>query len=191
MTFIANLDEKRVVSLDFPVEDWSVLKNNYRDRTLICNDENCQSPMIPKTYGSTGTQYFAHKSRIDGEPTCKYHGGESPEHLYLKAYIYKTLKRLGFQPELEISISEINRQADVLVGDIVFEVQLSQQSIYDYEQRSQDYWDMDKEVYWITYDKHAKFFNHDITYPVVFLTEKPVWSTEYVPSIDIYESPKN
>lgn len=190
MTFIANLDGKRVVSLDFSVEDWYVLKNNYRDRTLICNDENCRSSMIPKTYGSTGTQYFAHKSLIKGESACKYCSGESPEHLYLKAYIYETLKRLGFQPELEMSISEINRQADVLVGDIVFEVQLSQQSTHSYEQRSQDYWDMGKEVYWIIYDKHAKFSNHDITYPVVFLTEKPVSSTEYVPSSAIYESLK-
>ena len=188
MTFIANLNGNRVVSLDYSNEDWLTLKREYRESRLICNDENCQTAMIPKTYHKTGTQFFSHKNKNEGVRPCKYSGSESPEHLYLKAYIYETLKGMGLHPELEVTISEVNRRADLIVGNNVFEIQLSQQSIEDYEIRSQDYRDAEKQVYWIVFDTHLKLLHTHVTYPVVFLNGKPDLSPDYEPYIEMYDA---
>lgn len=186
MTFIANLNGDRVVSLDYSPEEWQELKRNYQDNTLVCNDEECLSPMIPKTYHSTGTQFFSHKNK--GVLTCKYSQSESPEHLYLKKYVYETLKGIGLHPELEVTISEVNRRADVIVDNKVFEIQLSQQSIEDYEIRSQDYRDAQKQVYWIILDTRSRFLHTKATYPVVFLDGKPDLSPDYEPCIEMYDA---
>ena len=55
MTFVANYNGERIVSLNFSTDDWLLLKMNYREHALCCNDPDCRSPMIPKTYYSTGT----------------------------------------------------------------------------------------------------------------------------------------
>ena len=172
MTFIANLNGNRVVSLDFTAEEWHTLKQDYQDNQLICNDEDCQSPMILKTYHSTGTQFFSHKPSVTATH-CSYRGGESREHLYMKQRVYDIIKGLGLNPDLEVRLTDKNRRADVLVGDNVFEIQLSKQSLYEYEQRSQDYWDMGKEVYWIASDDHHKFDQAGIVYPVALLNNGP------------------
>ena len=173
MTFIANLNGSRVVSLDFTAEEWQTLKRDYEDSQLICNDEDCQSPMIPKTYNSTGTQFFSHQPSAT-YTHCSYRGGESREHLYMKQRVYEIAKGLGLEPDLEVKLTDKNRRADVLVGDNVFEIQLSKQSESEYQRRSQDYWDMEKEVYWIVDDNHDKFDQPGIAYPVALIDNPPV-----------------
>ena len=116
MTFVANYNGDRIVSLNFSTDDWLSLKADYREHALCCNNPECRSPMIPKTYHSTGTQFFAHKRNF---VSCGYGGGESLEHLYLKEIIFKTAMELGFSPDFEVFLKV--RRADVLVcDDIVF-----------------------------------------------------------------------
>ena len=187
MTFVANYNGERVVSLNFSTDDWLLLKANYREQALCCNDPECRSPMIPKTYHSTGTQYFAHKSK---NVSCLYGGGvESREHLYLKEIIFNTAKKLGFSPDFEVFLKI--RRADVLVcDDIVFEVQLSQQSLQEYMQRSQDYWDLGKKGYWVV--REAESPEHSrLPYPAVFLycwDDDLGFSDNSIPTIAMYEA---
>ena len=187
MTFVANYNGERVVSLNFSTDDWLLLKANYREYPLCCNDPDCRSPMIPKTYRSTGTQFFAHKSE---NVSCLYSAdGESREHLYLKEIIFNTAKDLGFSPDFEVFLKI--RRADVLVcNDIVFEVQLSRQPLREYMQRSQDYWDVGKKVYWVVREsespEHAR-----ISYPAVFLYsghDDLGFSDNSIPTIAMYEA---
>lgn len=187
MTFVANYNGERIVSLNYSTDNWLSLKANYSEYTLCCNDPECRSPMIPKTYGSTGTQYFAHKSK---NVSCLYGGGhESREHLYLKEIIFNTAKKLGFSPDFEVFLKI--RRADVLVcNDIVFEVQVSQQSLQQYMQRSQDYWDLGKKVYWVVREtespEHAR-----LPYPAVFLYcwgDDLDFSDNSIPTIALYEA---
>ena len=189
MAFVANYNGERVVSLNFSTDDWLSLKANYREHALFCNDPDCRSPMIPKTYSSTGTQFFAHKSR---NVSCVYSGGESREHLYLKEVIFRTARELGFLPDFEVFLKI--RRADVLVcDDIVFEVQLSLQSLQEYMQRSQDYWDLGKKVYWVV--REAESSEHArLPYPAVFLYSVPddlYFSGNSIPTIAIYEAFKS
>ena len=184
MTFIANYNGDRIVSLDYSNNEWSILKENYRNNTLVCNDGKCGSDMIPKTYGPTGTQFFSHKSR---GVACKYGRRESKEHLYLKEIIYKTAKKLGFHPEVEVYLA--NRIADVVVDDIVYEVQLSKQSEEKYRQRSKDYWNVGKEVYWIILKNPSDKYSC-LPYPAVFLPERPGIDGQSMPTVAVQESSK-
>ena len=92
----------------------------------------------------------------------------------MKQRVYEIIKGLGLEPDLEVKLTDKNRRADVLVGDNVFEIQLSKQSEAEYQQRSQDYWDMEKEVYWIVDDNHDKFDQPGIAYPVALIDNSPV-----------------
>ena len=187
MTFVANYNGERVVSLNFSTDEWLLLKANYREHALCCNDPDCRSPMIPKSYHSTGTQFFAHKSK---NVSCMYSGGgESPEHLYLKEIIFNTARSLGFLPDFEVFLKI--RRADVLVCDnIVFEVQSSRQSIADYNQRTQDYWNMGKDVYWIALEKSSSWHSQAV-YPAVFIYEDLDISNMTIPAIALYEAFKS
>ena len=190
MTFVANYNRERVVSLNFSIDDWLSLKANYSEHTLCCNDPDCRLPMIPKTYHSTGTQFFAHKSE---NVSCLYGGGgESWKHLYLKEIIFNTAKELGFSPDFEVFLKI--RRADVLVcKDIVFEVQLSQQSVAEYNQRTQDYSDMGKKVYWIVRQTQSPEHPH-VPYAAVFLyfvNDDLDFSSNTIPIIAIYEAFKS
>ena len=165
MAFVANLNGDRVTSLDYSEKDWQALKSEYTQQRLICNDEGCQSPMIPKTYHSTGTQFFTHKPRTTHR-NCSYAGGESPEHLRLKEIVYTTAKGLGYTPELEAWLPEINRRADVLIHDIVIEIQLSPQSDTRYLKRTSDYQELGKQVIWIAPERSIR---KPVAYPIAGL----------------------
>ena len=155
MALVANLNGHRVTALDYSEKDWQVLKSEYTQHRLICNDSGCQSPMIPKTYHATGTQFFTHKSRST-DRNCSYAGGESPEHLHLKEIVYTTAKQLGYAPECEVWLPEISRRADVLIHDIVIEIQLSPQSDTRYLKRTYDYQELGKHVVWIAPERSIR-----------------------------------
>ena len=165
MPFVANLNGHRITSLDYSERDWQALKAEYTHHKLLCNDRGCQSPMIPKTYGSTGTQFFVHKARVT-DRNCAYAGGESAEHLRLKELVYKTAKQLDCTPECEVWLPEINRRADVLIRDIVIEIQLSPQSDAHYLQRTRDYQQLGKQVVWIAPERSIR---KPVAYPVAGL----------------------
>ena len=156
MAFVANLNGHRVTSLDYSKREWQALKATYTQQRLVCSHAGCESLMIPKTYRSTGTQYFTHKSRTT-DRNCSYAGGgESPEHLRLKELIYRECEALGYAPKLEAWFPEINRRADVLIYDIVFEIQLSPQSEARYLKRTTDYYDIGKQVVWIVPERSIR-----------------------------------
>ena len=166
MAFVANLNGHRVTSLDFCDREWQALKATYTQQRLVCNDAGCESLMIPKTYRSTGTQYFVHKSRLT-DRNCTYAGGgESPEHLHLKELIYRECETLGCAPKCEAWFPEINRRADILIYDIVFEIQLSPQSEARYLKRTTDYYDIGKQVVWIVPERSIR---KPVIYPIVGL----------------------
>ena len=166
MAFVANLNGHRVTSLDFCDREWQALKATYTQQRLVCNDAGCESLMIPKTYRSTGTQYFVHKSRTT-DRNCTYAGGgESPEHLHLKELIYRECETLGCAPKCEAWFPEINRRADILIYDIVFEIQLSPQSEARYLKRTTDYYDIGKQVVWIVPERSIR---KPVIYPIVGL----------------------
>ena len=166
MGFVANLNGHRVTSLDFSERDWQSLKATYTQQRLVCNDECCESPMIPKTYRSTGTQYFVHKP-CTSDRNCSYAGsGESPEHLRLKELIYRECEALGYAPKCEAWFPEINRRADILIYDIVFEIQLSPQSESRYLKRTNDYYELGKEIIWIAPERKI---HEPVIYPIVGL----------------------
>ena len=99
----------------------------------------CNTKAIMKT-SSLGLQFFAHARNRD----CNFKP-ESIEHLMLKKYVYETLKDLGYKTYIEenISINGILRRPDVMLSlngkKIVFEIQVTEQSLSKIEERSIEY----------------------------------------------------
>ena len=120
-------------------EEWRVLKvkaRNHRHLTMPC----CKAQAIPKT-SNLGTQFFAHKARID----CLWKP-ETEVHLRLKMLAVQAARRAGWKVETEVSGQTPDGglwTADVLAqkGEekIVIEVQWSGQTNEETFRRQRKY----------------------------------------------------
>lgn len=147
MPISALINDKIVISTLTSKDDWEeyvkISKNNREDVVLYQNPKIQCFPRVSKK----GYQHFVSR-RGSSKP-------ETAEHIMIKTAVYKYLQDNGWEVYVEQDFPEINRVADVYAlspqGDkVVFEIQLSHQSRQDFQQRTDDYKNLDIETIWIT-----------------------------------------
>lgn len=138
MPLRAFLDDKTTHSFDFSNEEWVLLKETYRDKSLTMHC--CDRKAIPKT-SKLGTKYFAHAKRGD----CTSNP-ETKEHIYLKNLIANIAKTCGWKVTTEHSGETPDGEtwiADVFCqkgnGKLAFEVQWTPQNENEYLRRTEKY----------------------------------------------------
>ncbi|MGA3229804.1 MAG: competence protein CoiA family protein [Candidatus Binatus sp.] len=131
-------DGDLLASFQLSDDEWTGLRANYRNMHLSMRC--CSRAAIPKV-SSLGTRFFAHRSR----GACQT-APESPEHLKAKFVIAQSARAVGWRASTEESGSDADGNpwtADVLCirgkAKVAFEVQLSPQSLEDYEARQKRY----------------------------------------------------
>lgn len=98
---------------------------------------NCNSKMTTKR---------SHKGRYFFTHTTQCSGGEGDAHLFWKDYVAHQLQRYGAKQEVQL---ENMRRADILVGKIAVEIQLSNIGIKVIKERVNDYFKLGLQQYWI------------------------------------------
>ncbi|HDF2342240.1 TPA: hypothetical protein PC598_001812 [Morganella morganii] len=138
MPLKAILDGEEIHSFTFNEREWEELKDSYRKRTLVMSC--CGHGAIPKT-SKLNNFHFSHKPKSD----CQY-ARESPDHLYLKFLIAKLAHKAGWSVTTEKSGQTPTGEqwiADVYCTknnvQLIFEVQLSQQSMDAFKERQAKY----------------------------------------------------
>ncbi|AQY51846.1 hypothetical protein UE46_12990 [Listeria weihenstephanensis] len=106
----------------------------------------CEERVILKA-GEINTPHFAHLA----SSKCKFASeGESERHLNGKKYFLEWLILQDHQTDVEVYLSEIKRQADILVdGHTVIEYQCSTVPVKELRQRTEDYLMAGLCVHWI------------------------------------------
>ena len=112
----------------------------------------CDQELILKV-GAKKIPHFAHKTLCPIKPE-----GESEIHLLGKKKLYTWLKRMGFQPEIERYLTNVNQQPDLLFSwqgrNCVIEFQCSIISPAEIMRRTKNYLENDYHPFWIIYDKN-------------------------------------
>lgn len=154
MPFTALYLGNRIDATVIPADLWEELKDSEYKNDLVCRA--CGSSMIPKTYTSTGTQFFAHKATTG----CQFSAGQTKEHLLLKSVVADAVRKAGWTPEFEafLFICEDTSKSwvDVLAVSpdhrrrVAFEIQWSYQSSERYIQRTERYAKEGVETCWIS-----------------------------------------
>lgn len=146
MPFVAMQGTKRVVSLDLDDVQWAAL---YGQELAM---PGCGVRAFPR-HSSLGTRFFRHESTLE----CTIiHKPESPQHRALKAAVYHLIGQTpGWQAVLEEPGPGRRWVADVLaIGPgnrrVAFEIQLSKQATWAWEERTQAYFDDGILPIWIT-----------------------------------------
>lgn len=131
-------------------EEWHSLKaSKDKEIKMPC----CFGRGIMKT-SKLGTQYFAHYRKDSFRDKCNAKR-ESIEHLELKAEILQICQKLGWQGDVEVSGD--GWRADILVHNqeldslrqVIFEVQLSSQSLEETKRRQEKYQNEGYECVWL------------------------------------------
>ncbi|WP_335951606.1 competence protein CoiA [Acinetobacter beijerinckii] len=139
MGFISIIEEKEIYSFMLDDEQWSRLKEKYKNLNMYM--PCCDTKAIPKK-NKLGTQFFAHHP----SNTCEFSSGESREHQLCKYLILKHLHENGWKvfpeyrgqtPDGEIWIADIYAEKEQ--SKIVIEIQWSYQSIEETERRQEKY----------------------------------------------------
>lgn len=106
----------------------------------------CQGVVLLR-HGQVMCPHFAHKSLQD----CQFFSeNESPQHLSLKAALYKSLVNHGEKVSIEKVLSEMGQIADLFVGDfLALEVQCSRLSQQRLRERTCAYHQAGYEVRWL------------------------------------------
>ena len=99
----------------------------------------CQEPVIIKA-GTRVIPHFAHRSKVN----CpSYEGGEGAYHEKGKLLLYQWLKSQGLNVALEVYLTEIKQQPDILLvinkKQIAIEFQCARIGIVDVQQRNEGY----------------------------------------------------
>ena len=128
-------------------DDWSILKADHRDKSLVC--PVCFEKVIPKT-SKLNTFFFAHRAHSN----CAS-AGETAEHLFLKQLVEKSAIAAGWSATTEYRFEHNGNYyfADVLCtkgsAKIVIEIQWSKQSNAEFERRQQVYKDAGIRCAWL------------------------------------------
>lgn len=138
MPLKAIFNEVPIYAHQYSQSAWADLKDKYRSGSLKM--PCCSSLAIPRT-SKLGTFHFSHKAK--GECVSQ---PESNIHLYLKFLIAKVAERAGWDTKTETQGYALNGDrwvADVLCQKgsrrVVFEVQMSPQSLGEFERRQIKY----------------------------------------------------
>ncbi|GAA2719290.1 hypothetical protein [Cellulomonas aerilata] len=133
MPLAAELDGRRLVSIDLDDEAWDALRLKSRVGALRFRD--CASAAYLRT-SRGGLRHFAHAPGAGG---CTAHGNESAAHMQAKSLVIAAARAAGWHAEPEVPGP--GYQADVLATSptgvrLNFEIQLSREEDTDYRTRS-------------------------------------------------------
>jgi hypothetical protein len=177
--------EKLVESFSLSADQWALMKREGPGAYLM---RRSGAPAILKQ-NRRGTRWFAHAPGTrdpNWEP-------ESAEHIAAKIAIVTGLREAGFEawPEGEGASPDGARwEADVLckAGDrmIAFEVQLSQQTMENYEQRSDRYARSGVKVVWLINHAHVRTFSIDCLYTLGWTGRGPIPASWHLPAIPAF-----
>ncbi|TEW54302.1 hypothetical protein E2R68_08490 [Psychromonas sp. RZ22] len=138
MPLRAILDDVEIQSFNLDIEEWNLLKDTYKDKSLLM--PCCPRKAIPKT-SKLGMKYFAHSRRGD----CTS-APETQEHLYLKFLVAKLAQQYEWDVTTEYAGSTPDGEkwvADVFckkgTSKLAIEIQWSQQTNDEYLRRTQKY----------------------------------------------------
>ena len=140
MPFTALFDMKIINALNFSQSQWEDHVPAWREKeALLCRE--CKERMTPVSAVHV-RKHFRHipmSNPSEDFLTCSLRVSESDEHLFLKEYMAKALRKLGYSPQMETKIG--NRRADICLPKEhkVFEIQLSNISHAEINQRHYDY----------------------------------------------------
>ncbi|MDE2599012.1 MAG: hypothetical protein KGL40_05255 [Rhodocyclaceae bacterium] len=171
---------------EFDSTRWAQLKAEYRAQGLRM--PCCDSAAIPKI-SSKGTKFFAHAHR--GECTS---APESDEHLWCKELIATAATRAGWTVTTELRgrtpIGE-NWVADVHCqkgsAQVVFEVQMSQQTKHELRMRQERYQASGIRAAWFYAQRHRKLLpRHSKSLPAFSLS---AFESGQVPLVADFDSP--
>jgi hypothetical protein len=159
MPLRARYKGKDVFAFEFDKEAWDEFKASSKSEPLLM--PCCDSRAIPKT-SKLGTHFFSHKAK--GECISET---ESQEHLFIKGLIAQSAKKAGWDATTELPGETPDGSkwiADVLCikgnARVVFEVQLSRQSLMETRARQKRYKDSGIRCAWIASDKVFKKSQH-------------------------------
>jgi hypothetical protein len=149
MPLVAYLDGKRVDATRHTKDAWSALKESQDRKRLVM--PQCGIRAVPKTV--QGTQFFAHHRTAD----CLIeHKSETPQHLAMKSALAQRIEAMpGWHALVEYPHPSREWIIDVLAEShdrrqrIAFEVQLSSQTLVEYNRRSQRYFESDIFPVWL------------------------------------------
>lgn len=137
MPFVALLGVERINALELSADQWTQLKESDIRHSLVF--PGCSVRATAKT-SKLGLHYFAHHRIAEcGEP----HSNESPPHLALKEAVSRFInEQPGWKAEVEYPGPRHKWVADVFAESgsgkrVVFEIQLTDQTGAEFENRSQ------------------------------------------------------
>lgn len=147
MPFKAILNGKPIISLDFTDQEWEQLRNDVKKGKVELKLPCCGGPAYLRT-SKLGTKHFVHKRGH----RCKNWKPESLEHMRLKEIIYRVCVQEGWKTDVE-RIMPSGEIADVYCEKdgrkIVFEVQLSYQTLDKFRERQKKYINDGVRAYWL------------------------------------------
>jgi len=196
MPLKAIINGEEVISSFYPDEEWIKLKELIKVKKIKPKMPCCGGFCFART-SFRGLKHFYHKPNSD----C-VSKGESYEHLYLKSIIFKLCIKYGAH-----SVT-VEKNSDDWISDvyceinnrkIVFEIQLSKQSLDETIRRTKKYKEKGIECYWLFqyipkgYDKYIKIIKNRIKIitidKIILFKDMNIFiKTEFIPEpgIELY-----